>query len=380
MAAAPMSQETPNIARTADLLALAGSRSVDDRQRLMLGVVALCNANPPTDGCEPVLSDIFLALARDAETRIRQTLAEQLADAVWAPRALLDLLMMDEIDVARPVIARSPLMRDEDLLRILVEATLEHQVEVARRPHISGRVADAVIDTGLPAPMTALASNATAEIGESGLQRLIEHARRIAALRSPLSRHPRLNQKLAMTLYAMVGDALRTELQSRFVDAGPALPAAISSAIESAAARPQSPSMTVLLASSGDGAGDRDEMDRRLVGKLQMSGQLKAGFLVRAVREKQLGLFEHGLSALSGFPLGQVRQAVRRGAPDALYLACAAVGIDRAVFPTLLKEMRALTGGLPGDEAAEVTTRSLTPIEAGYAFRLLMETETGLPV
>lgn len=375
-----MSQETPNIARTADLLALAGSRSVDDRQRLMLGVVALCNANPPTDGCEPVLSDIFLALARDAETRIRQTLAEQLADAVWAPRALLDLLMMDEIDVARPVIARSPLMRDEDLLRILVEATLEHQVEVARRPHISGRVADAVIDTGRPAPMTALASNATAEIGESGLQRLIEHARRIAALRSPLSRHPRLNQKLAMTLYAMVGDALRTELQSRFVDAGPALPAAISSAIESAAARPQSPSMTVLLASSGDGAGDRDEMDRRLVGKLQMSGQLKAGFLVRAVREKQLGLFEHGLSALSGFPLGQVRQAVRRGAPDALYLACAAVGIDRAVFPTLLKEMRALTGGLPGDEAAEVTTRSLTPIEAGYAFRLLMETETGLPV
>lgn len=375
-----MSQETPNMARTADLLALAGSRSVDDRQRLMLGVVALCNANPPTDGCEPVLSDIFLALARDAETRIRQTLAEQLADAVWAPRALLDLLMMDEIDVARPVIARSPLMRDEDLLRILVEATLEHQVEVARRPHISGRVADAVIDTGLPAPMTALASNATAEIGESGLQRLIEHARRIAALRSPLSRHPRLNQKLAMTLYAMVGDALRTELQSRFVDAGPALPAAISSAIESAAARPQSPSMTVLLASSGDGAGDRDEMDRRLVGKLQMSGQLKAGFLVRAVREKQLGLFEHGLSALSGFPLGQVRQAVRRAAPDALYLACAAVGIDRAVFPTLLKEMRALTGGLPGDEAAEVTTRSLTPIEAGYAFRLLMETETGLPV
>lgn len=375
-----MSQETPNIARTADLLALAGSRSVDDRQRLMLGVVALCNANPPTDGCEPVLSDIFLALARDAETRIRQTLAEQLADAVWAPRALLDLLMMDEIDVARPVIARSPLMRDEDLLRILVEATLDHQVEVARRPHISGRVADAVVDTGLPAPMTALASNATAEIGESGLQRLIEHARRIAALRSPLSRHPRLNQKLAMTLYAMVGDALRTELQSRFVDAGPALPAAISSAIESAAARPQSPSMTVLLASSGDGAGDRDEMDRRLVGKLQMSGQLKAGFLVRAVREKQLGLFEHGLSALSGFPLGQVRQAVRRGAPDALYLACAAVGIDRAVFPTLLKEMRALTGGLPGDEAAEVTTRSLTPIEAGYAFRLLMEAETGLPV
>ncbi|MGQ2989987.1 MAG: DUF2336 domain-containing protein [Brevundimonas sp.] len=380
MAAASMSQSSTDIAPSADLLALAASRSVDDRHRLMLGVVALCKANPPTDGCAPALSDIFLTLARDAEARIRQTLAEQLADVPWAPRALLDLLMLDEIDIARPVIARSPLMRDEDLLRILVDATLEHQVEVARRPHISGRVADAVIDMAQPAPMAALAANTTAEISEAGLGRLIEHARRIAALRSPLSRHPRLNQKLAMTLYAMVGDALRTELQARFVDAGPALPAAIASAIETAASKPRSPAMTVLLASSSDRDGDRDEMDRRLVGKLQMSGQLKAGFLVRAVREKQIGLFEHGLSALSGFPLGQVRQAIRRAAPDALYLACAAVGIDRAVFPTLLKEMRALTGGLPGDEAAEVTTRSLTPIEAGYAFRLLMETETGLPV
>lgn len=375
-----MSQTSPDIAHPAELLALAGSRSVDDRQRLMLGVVALCNANPPTDGCAPVLSDIFLALARDAETRIRQTLAEQLADAAWAPRAMIDLLMMDEIDIARPVIARSPLMRDEDLLRILVDATIDHQVEVARRPHISERVADAVIDAAVPASMAALAANTTAAVGEAGLHRLIEHARRVAALRAPLSRHPALNRELAATLYAMVGESLRSELLTRFGDTGPALPAAIAAAIESASARPRSPPMTVLLTSSGDGAGDRDEADRRLVGKLQASGDLRAGFLLRALREKQVGLFEHGLSALSGFPIIQVRQAIRRPAPDALYLACASIGIDRAVFPTVLKELRALTVGLPGDGAAELMIRTMTPVEAGYAFRLLMEAQTGLPV
>lgn len=374
-----MSQTSPDIAHPAELLALAGSRSVDDRQRLMLGVVALCNANPPTEGCAPVLSDIFLALARDAETRIRQTLAEQLADAAWAPRAMIDLLMMDEIDIARPVIARSPLMRDEDLLRILVDATLDHQVEVARRPHISERVADAVIDAALPAPMAALAANTTAAVSEAGLHRLVEHARRVAALRAPLSRHRALNQELAVTLYAMVGDALRTELQARFVDMGPALPEAIAAAIESAA-RPRSPAMTVLLTPSGDSAGDRDEIDRRLVDKLRVSGDLRAGFLVRALREKQLGLFEHGLAGLSGFPIVQVRQAIQRPSPDALYLACASIGIDRAVFPTVLKELRDLTGGLPGQDVTELMTRTLTPVEAGYAFRLLMETETGLPV
>jgi len=375
------SRLAPDIARSAELLSLAESRTIDDRHRLMLGVIALCNANPPSEGCEPVLSDIFLRLARDAEIQIRKTLAEQLADSEWVPRALLDLLVMDEIEIARPVIARSPLLRDEDLMRILLEATLDHQVEVARRSNISGRVADAIIEAAIPAPLTALAANTTAELSEGGLKRLIEQARRIAALRVPLSRHPRLNRRLANELYALVGEALRSELQARFADAGPGLPAAITAAIETASIKPSSPSLTVLLSSAVGTDCDREEMDRRLVDKLQASGQLKASFLVRAVRERQLGLFEHGLSALSGFSLTLVRKAVRHEGPEPLYLACATVGIDRAVFPTLLGETRRMTGGSPGSViSSDFLGRSLSPTEAGYAFRLFMETQSGSPV
>lgn len=366
------SPETTGIG-PADLLGLAASRSGDDRTRLMLGVVALCKTRPPGAAAEPVLGDIFLKLISDAERDIRQTLAENLAEAAWAPHSLIELLMLDEIDIARPVIAGSPLMRDEDLLRVLAEATLEHQIEVARRPRISARVADAVIEGGQPGPMAALADNASAEISEGGLQRLIEEARRMAALRVPLARHPRLNRRLAQTLFSLVGETLRQELQGRFADAGPALAPAIAAAIESAVDRPR-PAMTVLLSPSGAGAGDRDEMDRRLVDKLAASGQLRAGFLIRAVREKQLGLFEHALASLSGHPLSQIRSAVRRSSADALFLACAGVGIDRAVFPTVLKEIRQLTGGLPGDETPpDLSARVLSPVEAGYGFRVLME-------
>ncbi len=216
------SQE-PNPVGAADLLGLAASRSNDDRTRLMMGVVALCKAQKPSSAAEPVLGDIFLKLIADAENEVRQTLAESLADAAWAPRSLIDLLMLDEIEIARPIIARSPMLRDEDLMRILVEATIDHQIEVARRPQISARVADAVIDAGAAGPMAALAGNATAEISEGGLSRLIEEARRLAALRVPLARHPRLNRRLAQALFNLVGDTLRDELQGRFTDAGPAL-------------------------------------------------------------------------------------------------------------------------------------------------------------
>lgn len=83
-------------------------------------------------------------------------------------------------------------------------------------------------------------------------------------------------------------------------------------------------------------------MERRLIDKLQSAGQLRAGLLIRAVREKRLSLFVHGLAAIGGFTVGQVRTALSASTPEALYYACAAVGIDRAVFPTLLVELRRL--------------------------------------
>ena len=119
--------------------------------------------------------------------------------------------------------------------------------------------------------------------------------------------------------------------------------------------------------------GDRDEMERRLIDKLQSAGQLRAGLLIRAVREKRLSLFEHGLATLGGFSVGQVRSALAASTPVALSYACAAVGIDRAVFPTLLIELRKLNDSLPGDQGEAVWLRgSLSQASAARAFKALV--------
>lgn len=342
-----------------ELLALAKSRTTDDRQRLLLGVAALCDATPTGTEVSPVLTEIFMTLARQAEHDIRKSLAESLAGADWAPLALVNMLALDEIEIARPIIASSPLLRDQDLLRILVEATIEHQIEVARRPALSGRVADAIIDAAEPATMTALASNRTAEISETGLHRLIEQSRRVAALRAPLTRHPRLNETLARELYSLVGVALRQAIGERFrVD-----DAALSNAIDGAVSSLRDPVPVTTLS-------EREEMERRLIDKLQSAGQLRAGFLIRAIREKRLSLFEHGLAALGGFTIAQVRAAVMRPTPEALFLACTAVGIDRAVFSAILEDIRKLTRGSPGEaQGSSWTAMTLSPSAAAKAFR-----------
>lgn len=362
----PAARAEAEAPRASELLTLARNASPDARQRLLLGVLALCDASPPSGELSPVLGEIFLTLARQAEREVRKVLSEKLAHADWAPAALVNVLALDEIEIARPVLTASPILQDDDLLRVMIEASLEHQIAIARRPQISGRVADAVIERGEPAVLTALATNQTAELSVDGVRRLVEHSRRIAALRAPLTRHPRLTEALAEQMYHWVGTALRQSISARFNVDENALGAAVYDAVEG----------VIRQARADDiprNDPDRDEMERRLIDKLQSAGQLRAGFLIRAIREKRLSLFVHGLSALGGFAAGDIREALAAPTPEALYYACAAVGIDRAVFPTLLTELRRLNQSLPGDRGEAVWLRgALSAASAGRAFRALI--------
>ena len=365
----PASRADDAAPRPSELLALAHNSSPDARHRLLMGVVALCDARPPSGELSPVLGEIFLTLARRAEREVRKVLSEKLAHADWAPAALVNVLALDEIEIARPILACSPVLQDDDLVRVLIEASLEHQIVVARRPRLSGRVADAVIAGAEPAVLMALTTNRTAEVSAEGLRRLVEHSRRIAGLRGPLTRHPLLTESLAEQMYHWVGAALRQAITARFSVDDKALGIAVHEAVESVLSPPEPEPAD---------QGDRDEMERRLIDKLQSAGQLRPGLLIRAVREKRLSLFTHGLAALGGFTVGQVRAALSAPTPEALYYACAAVGIDRAVFPTLLGELRGLNGSLPGDRGDPVWLRgALSQGSAGRAFRVLVAGDQG---
>lgn len=350
------------------LIDLAHSRAPDDRQRLLNGVIDLCEAAPPATPLPAALSDIFLTLAKQAAHEIRQQLSERLAGAEWAPPALIEMLALDEIDIAAPVIAASPLLKDAALIRVLVEASLEHQIAVARRPRLSGGVVDAIVDRADPITMTALASNRSAEISQAAMRRLVEHSRRIAGLRAPLTRHPQLDESLAHELYQWVGQALRQSIGERFQIDDRLLNAAVRDAAASAARSAAWRELPV-----GRRAEDRErmEMERRLIDKLQAAGQLRPGLLIRALREQRLGLFEQALAQLGNFTPGQVRSAVHSPTAEPLYLACVAVGLDKAVFPSLLAEIRKLTLGLPADGGW--TSTPMNSHSAARAFRQMME-------
>lgn len=361
-------------AQTAQLLSLARSREPADRERLLNGIVEMCDASqaqgrPAAPEVQVLLDSIFMTLVVEAERDIRARLAQSLADATWAPPALINILALDEIEIARPIIARSPILRDHDLIRLLVQATLEHQIEIARRPQLSPAVVEAILAKDESAVLTALASNPTAQISPEGLRRLVDKARDVVALRSPLARHPNLSSDLAEQLYLWVGRALRDALTARFQLDPDKMAQAVGASLHAAhAGAPRDDNPAV------EQAEDREAMEAALVEKLDAAGQLRPGYLLRVLRERRLPLFLFALARLGGFDIRQVRRAVDSNRPELLALACSAVGIDRSVFPTILTHVRELNGGRPGGgaEAARKASGAFGPFApdiAAMAFR-----------
>ena len=357
------------------LLELARSRVPADRERLLLGIVDLCNASDPTEVAvskqiQGLLNSIFMGLVVGAERDIRRLLSRKLASAEWCPAALVNVLALDEIEIARPIIAASPVLNEGDLIRLLIEATIEHQIEVARRPNLAPSVVAEIVRRAEPAVMTALAGNVTARIAEADMLRLVEAAHQIAALRSPLSSHPQLTAELALKLYIWVGQTLRDALAERFRLDPTLLETALAEAVaEAHGAAPDGQGVIVLARD-----GEREAMERLLIDKLHAAGQLRPGYLVRVLQEGRLSLFAAALATLGGFEADQVQRTIDSDRPELLGLACAAIGIDRSVFPTILDLVRNLndgrpSGGAEGERRAAGAFAPVTADIAGAAFR-----------
>ena len=112
-----------------ELPTLTAPRTTGDRERLLMAVADLCDRSnlagePLASRAEinALLQDIFLNLIASAERDLRRRLAERLGGASWAPHGLVTILALDEIEIARPVIAASPVLTENDLLKVLIEA------------------------------------------------------------------------------------------------------------------------------------------------------------------------------------------------------------------------------------------------------------------
>jgi uncharacterized protein (DUF2336 family) len=292
-----------------------------------------------------LMHEILRRLTRDVEMAIRIALAERLADDTTAPHELILLLADDRIEVARPLLLRSPLLTDTDFLKLIAESSEAHHEAVATRPHIGEPVTELLAGSEAESVLVALVRNATARISTVAYENLVEKSRRIASLQEPLTHRPDLPPVLATRMCEWVTDALKTYISKNYSIAPERLSTALTEAetlVKSEPAAPRNPPA---------------ESAQKLIEKLAASGQLKAGFLLRVLHQGQLDLFDLALAKLVNLPLTELRLKFYDGGPRAVALACRAVSIDRCVFNTvfnLSRQARAMRGALSHADLAEV--------------------------
>ncbi len=201
----------------AQMLALARDRSRAGREALATMVakmVALRGAELTAEE-EALAADILRTLIRDVERSVRTALAANLAASAAAPRDVILALAGDDIEVAFPILAESPIIEDEELARLVIERATGHRIAIAMRPGLSETVSDALIESEDQEAIVCLLHNAEAHISEAGMERLVEGARTIESYHAPLSVRSELSPHLALKLSAFVSEELQERLAAR---------------------------------------------------------------------------------------------------------------------------------------------------------------------
>jgi uncharacterized protein (DUF2336 family) len=164
-----------------------------------------------------VFDEVILRLSRDVERRARAELAERLAGIGNAPRKVVRDLAFDEaIQVAGPVLERSPRLDEEDLVAIACEHGQAHLLALSRRPELSDGVTEVLVERGDDRVARSVAENEGAKVSERSLARLIERASADAGLYERLRGRRELPPKELARMLAIAREQVRESLKQEF--------------------------------------------------------------------------------------------------------------------------------------------------------------------
>ncbi len=263
------------------------------------------------------------SLAEDPSPLVRRTLAENMASAVDAPRALVSALACDQSDVASPILSRSPLLGEAELIDCAAIGDVFAQTAIALRARVPAGVCAALAEIGAREAAISLAVNPGAEIAEFSLRRMVARFGDDGEMREALLSRPWLPATVRNDLV----NAAAASLSAFVVECG-----WLSSArAERLSREERDKANVVIVADTAEQDGRRGV--RELVQHLCASGQLTASLLLRALLSNNRDLFEAALAELSGLREDRVAGLLRdfRGAGFAALYARA--GLPEKFLP-----------------------------------------------
>ena len=309
------------------LIELALDRSNKGRQTLAAQIGDLCSSESVdlTEQERDLISEILKKLLQDFELPIRRQLSERLAKSRNCPSDLVVMLANDQIEVARPVLMKSALLHDLDLVEIIRHRGRQHQIAIARRRGLSEVVSDALVETEDHDVIKVLLENEKAQISEATMAYLVEEARRVDSFQEPLVRRKDLNREVAKRLYWWVAAALRQEILSRYeIHAGE-----LDNALEASVKH---------LTSAKDAESPVEEARsaaQELASRLAEQAPISADIIVKVLQRGEIPLFEALFGEASGVKPPHLQRMLYDSGGEGVAIACRALNFSKTSFATI---------------------------------------------
>jgi hypothetical protein len=190
---------------------LNGDSNIVERDQLFRNMAQLYSY--VSDRCDDEqvaqYDEVLCQLAELVETEARSHVAKLLAPLDRAPGNVVVKLANDQIEVAQPLLEFSNVLSDDDLIEIVANQSEEHRVAIAGRKQVAERVGEAIVEHGQTASVHRLVRNASAELGQDTLVRLVERASSNAEIAADLRGREDIDWKSLSGQIDIVGDRVR---------------------------------------------------------------------------------------------------------------------------------------------------------------------------
>ena len=270
-------------------------------------------------------------LLDDPSPLVRLALADVFASSQAAPPVIVYALAADQPEIAAPILERSPLLRDADLVDLVATAHPQSQAAIASRFLLPCAVAAAIAEVGAAHACLALLENPGAEIAGFSIDRIVERFGHLAPIRENLLARDDLPATTRQALLAKLSQTLAGFVSARHWMPQDHAQYAMREACEKA---------TIALA-----AETREAEIGALVSHLRESGQLTAGLILRAILSGNIVLFEEALAELSGLPLDNVSSYIHDRSVSGFQALYRKAGLPDAAYPAFREAVVAMREG-----------------------------------
>jgi uncharacterized protein (DUF2336 family) len=290
-----------------------------------LSDICLASGKQLSEAEKEIFFDILRHMIHRIEMRVRQSIAERLAIRPDAPHDLIFQLANDHIEVALPVLAKSMVLEDADLIELILNRTEAHQAAIAQRPEVSVSVTETLIETGNEDVITTLLRNPGAQIMPDSMARIVDDSLEIEAYRKPLLHRRDMSPALAQRMYTWVGEALREYINDNFDVSEDAVNDTVSLAIAEAI--------------HGDISGDDELLDLGAYAS-EPHYDSAATLLIQALSDGDIYHFEEIIRDMTDLTAPAVTRLLYDSTSEVLAIAFRAMGLDRTAFSEIFCHLR----------------------------------------